>query len=67
MTLKKDKASNTLVAIKLILKHARQKVGYWFTLACHPTLEYADAVWEPTLAKPIESLEMPQHGRGGVL
>jgi len=32
-----------------------------YTNLYHPILEYADAVWDPTLAKYIESLEMLRH------
>ena len=62
MTLKKDKASKTLGAIKHILKQAPQK-GWLlvYSSLCCTILEYADNVWDPTLAKEIESLEMLQH------
>ena len=63
MTLKKEKPSKTLGAIRHILKQAPQErrlLGY--TCLCHPILEYADTVWDPTLAKEIESLWMLQDG-----
>ena len=62
MTLKKDKASKTLGAIKHILKQAPQKGRLLvYSSLCCTILEYADNVWDPTLAKKIESLEMLQH------
>ena len=62
ITLKKDKTSKTLGAIKHILKQAPQKgLLLAYTSLCRPILEYADTVWEPTLAKEFESLEMLQH------
>ena len=63
--LKKDKASKTLGAIKRILKQATQEGQLLAdTSLFRPIiLEYADTVcvWDPTLAKEIESLEMLQH------
>ena len=62
MTLKKDKASKTLGAIKHILKQAPQKGRLLvYSSLCCTILEYAYNVWDPTLAKNIESLEMLQH------
>ena len=64
MTLKKDKASKTfLEAIKHILKQGPQK-GWLlaYTSLCCPILEYVDTVWDQTLAKEIESMEILQHG-----
>ena len=62
MVLKKDKASKTLGAIKHILKQAPQEGRLLaYTSLCRPILEYADTVWNPTLTKEIESLEMLQH------
>ena len=59
IALKKDKASKTLGAIKHILNQAPQEGRLLaYTSMCHPILEYADTVWDPTLAKEIESLEM---------
>ena len=52
----------TLGAIKHILKQAPQE-GWLlaYTSLCRPILEYSDTVWDPTLAKEMESLEMLQH------
>ena len=62
ITLKKDKTSKTLGAIKHILKQAPQKGRLLaYTSLCRPILEYADTVCDPTLAKEVESLEMLQH------
>ena len=62
IALKKDKASKTLGTIKHILKQAPQEGRLLaYTSLCRPILEYADTVWDPTLAKEIESLEMLQH------
>ena len=62
IALKKDKASKTLGAIKHILKQAPQEGRLLaYTSLCRPILEYGDTVWDPTLAKEIESLEMLQH------
>ena len=62
MALKKNIASKTLGAVKHILKQAPQKIRLLaYTSLCRPILEYADTVWDPTLAKEIESLEMLQH------
>ena len=62
MALKKDKVLNTLGAIKHILKQVPQDgLLLAYTSLCRPILEYADTVWNPILAKEIESLEMLQH------
>ena len=62
MGLKNDKALKTLGAIKHILKQAPQEGRLLaYTSLCRPILEYADTVWDPTLAKEIESMEMLQH------
>ena len=62
MTLKKDKASKTLGAIKHILKQAPQK-GWLlvYSSLCCTILEYADNVWDPILAKEIDYPEMLQY------
>jgi len=51
--LKKDKASKFLGASKHVLLA--------YTSLCHPILKYADTMWEPTVAKDMESLEILQH------
>ena len=62
MALEKDKHSKTLRAIKRILKQAPQEGRLLAnTSLCRTILEYADTVWDPTIAKEIESLEMLQH------
>ena len=62
MALKKYKGSKTLGVIKHIQKQASQEGQLLaYTCLCRPILEYADTVWDPTLAKEIESLEMLQH------
>jgi len=61
ITLKKDKASKILGAIKhVLLEASREGKLLAYTNLCHPILEYADTVWDPTLAKDIESLEVLQ-------
>ena len=62
MMLKKEKASRTLGAIKHILHDApREGRLLAYTRLCHTVLEYADTIWDPTLNKDIESLEMVQN------
>jgi len=61
MTLKNNKASKILGAIKHILHEApREDKLLAYTSLCCPILEYADTMWNPTLAKDIESLKMLQ-------
>lgn len=60
--LKRDKAMRTLGSIKHILHAAPKKSRLLaYTSLCRPILEYADSVWDPTLVKDIESIEMVQH------
>ena len=59
---KKDIASKTLGAIKYILKQSPQEGRLLaYTSLYRPILEYTDTVWDPTLAKEVEYLEMLQH------
>jgi len=59
--LKKDKASKILETIKHVLHEAsREGKLLAYTNLCRPILEYTDTVWDLTLAKDIESLEMLQ-------
>jgi len=59
ITLKKEKVSKILGAIKHILHEApREGRLLAYTSLCRPILESADAVWDSTIAKDIESLEM---------
>jgi len=59
---KKDKASKILGAIKHILHEAPGEGKLLpYTSFCRPILEYADALWDPTLSKNIESLEILQY------
>ena len=59
ISLKKDKASKTLGAIKHILKQALQEGRLLaYTSLCRHILEYADTVWDPTLAKEIQYLKI---------
>jgi len=54
ITLKKDKASKILEAIKDVLHEApREGKLLAYTSLCCPMLKHADAVWDPTLAKNI--------------
>ena len=56
MPLKKDKASETQEATKHILKQDPQEGRLLaYTSLCRPGLEYADTMWNPKLAKKIES------------
>jgi len=57
ITLQKDKASKILGAIKNALHEApREGKLLAYTSLCHLILEHADTIWNPTLAKDIESL-----------
>jgi len=62
ISLKKEKASKILGAIKHILheapKHGRLLA---YTSLCRPILEYADSMWDPSRQKDIDSLEMIQN------
>ena len=62
MALRKDKALIALGAIKHISKQAPQE-GWLLAYPglCRPMLEHVDTVWDPTLVKEIEFLEMLQH------
>ena len=62
MALKKDEDSKTLGAIKHILKQVPQDgLLLAYTSLCRPILEYTNTVWDPTLAKEVESLKTLQH------
>ena len=51
-----------MISTQFILKQPPQEGRLLaYTSLCRPTLEYAGTVWNPTLAKEIESLEMQQH------
>jgi len=43
------------------MRSPRESKQLAYTSLCCPILEYRDIVWDPTLAKDIESLEMLQH------
>ena len=59
---KKDIALKTLGAIKYILKQSPQEGRLLaYTSLYRPILKYTDTVWDPTLAKEVEYLEMLQH------
>jgi len=62
ITLRKDKVLRILGAIKHVLHEApREGKLLAYSSLCSPILEYEDTVWDLTLAKDIESLEMLQH------
>ena len=64
MKFKKDKAQKTLAAIKHILKQAPKECRLLtYTSLCRPILEYADTVWDSTLANKVEPLKMLQRTR----
>jgi len=59
ITLEKNVASKVSEAIKHILHEAsRECTLLAHTSLCSPILEYADTVWDSTLAEDIESVEM---------
>ena len=61
VALKKDKASKNLGAIKHTNK-PHKKDGYWLTPACAAQYWSTLTLWNPTIAKEIESLWMLQDG-----